>query len=1228
MYCTAETEDHMEHMKWKTRNGVSPQKLAKVYICCRPEDFADCFPAVADDILKLQNCALWYTDPSATVTSWDTHLDNLKQMNLIVLLVTEKFLTEPNHALDREFIFATQNHIPVLPLLQAPGLEKLFNEKCGHLQTLCRHTTDNTALLYDQKLEKQLKSALLDEGLTAQVRAAFDAYIFMSYRKKDRQYAQKLMELIHSDDSCRDVAIWYDEFLTPGEDFDDEIKRALEKGSVFALTVTPSLLEDGNYVMEQEYPNALALDKPIVAVEMQPTDGVALSDKFKGLDCCVDANNKASLQTAFRTALSSVPLKSKNDARHQFLMGLAYLNGIDVEIDYSYAQKLLLNASNAGIIEATDQLVYMYSSGKGVARDLSMATYWQKKLVEQCRHLFAQKTVHSTDSYTTLTAQLRRRATGIRLMVELLAMGELSYDCEDYNTCIPLFYEVFSVGKELGENSAEICQMMSAALTYLGHLYGFLDDHDQAVSHYEKSSTFLRKALQLKGIRIQNGEIQTDGQPLDAMELILLSDLCVNCCSVGDLWLQRANDEKSMPHVRTAEKHFMELYRYLLQPQLKNAYGGYPAQLATCYQRLGDIKRLYGQIEDACRLHSKAVSINKERMETAKINHDTEAYDDYALSCYFMGIALPGILGLEYLETARDIWGKLEKLLPEFSVYKERGEEVNQLITDLRIKLYSRKSYSPWLFNCYTPEAQSVLRGFLATGKHSLFLHCDGTVTARGLNSHRQCQTSAWKYEKLMAISAGDVTSWGLKENGTVIFQAGEDGSGLIHTYTEKHKNEPQFLSIESPNAEDMKSHIRSWSCVTDMDARGMGAALLADGQIVSTCHGPNKKWGLADGNHVGLACEDTRVAGITDQLAIVADHARFGLGIAPIDPPIKIMQKWTDITQIDMGKYCIVGLKKDGTVCVVDCSTVWRSALNPFHTQQSLPDPIDTAPLFFTDHWRTIVSVAAGNKHIVGLRSDGFVVACGNNDKGQCNVHDWCDIIAIAAQGDNTVGLRMDGSVVACGDNQYGQCDVAGIELFGLEHQLANRVEDILRIKNNLKKQVAAQPKAVSESKKTTLEPQVPTQKAPDVHKPAEQKKLSEDQKKQNEFLNALNDANNGNAKDMYQVARYYYEGRGTDIDIKKAEMWALRALDSDVLNVSSLLCDIYCHEKLPRPEQAVYWAKRAIEVGSIYAYRQLSTLYQSGYGVRKSRLRAWYYQRRYRLEFERLFKKPKKRR
>ena len=69
---------------------------------------------------------------------------------------------------------------------------------------------------------------------------------------------------------------------------------------------------------------------------------------------------------------------------------------------------------------------------------------------------------------------------------------------------------------------------------------------------------------------------------------------------------------------------------------------------------------------------------------------------------------------------------------------------------------------------------------------------------------------------------------------------------------------------------------------------------------------------------------------------------------------------------------------------------------------------------------------IAAGKSHTVGLKSDGTVVAIGDNYDGQCEINEWTDIIAIAAGESHTVGLKSDGTVVAVGNNHFNQCEVS----------------------------------------------------------------------------------------------------------------------------------------------------------------------------------------------------------
>ncbi len=378
----------MAQLKYKTRGMTDPAKKEKVYFCCHPDEFSQFFEEISDDILKRQNCAVWYRDEKDPYNE-EEHFHDLSRMQLFVMPVTTKLLNTKNRALDVDFRFAVDHHIPVLPLMQESGLIKQFSEKCGDLQYLDKFKRDDTAISYDEKLSRFLSDILVGDELAEKIRNAFDAYVFLSYRKKDRKYAQELMRLIHKNDFCRDIAIWYDEFLTPGENFNDSIREALEKSGLFVLAVTPNLVNETNYIMTTEYPMAKKENKPILPAELVPTDKDMLSEKYEDIPECTDARNPAALSDALLAAIKKMAIKESDDSpEHNFFIGLAYLSGIDVEVDHERALSLITSAAEAGVVEAQEKLASMYLSGDGVQRSFEKSIYWEQRLADSLYKIF------------------------------------------------------------------------------------------------------------------------------------------------------------------------------------------------------------------------------------------------------------------------------------------------------------------------------------------------------------------------------------------------------------------------------------------------------------------------------------------------------------------------------------------------------------------------------------------------------------------------------------------------------------------------------------------------------------------------------------------------------------------------------------------------------------------------------------------------------------------------
>ena len=259
----------MSYLSYHTRGNTSPQGKPKVYLLIDPPNEA-LAKAIADELLAAVNCAVFFR--KERIANESEHLATLSEMNLFVLPITTNFLTGNGEAYTVEFTFAQNAQVPILPLMQESGLDELFNQKCGDLQYLDKNRREPAALPYQEKLEKFLNAILVKDELAAKIRNSFDAYVFLSYRKKDRLHIKELMQLIHENDFCRDVAIWYDEYLTPGENFNETIAEALHNSEIVALAVTPNLVNEKNYVMTVEYPMAKNAHKTILPIELVKTD--------------------------------------------------------------------------------------------------------------------------------------------------------------------------------------------------------------------------------------------------------------------------------------------------------------------------------------------------------------------------------------------------------------------------------------------------------------------------------------------------------------------------------------------------------------------------------------------------------------------------------------------------------------------------------------------------------------------------------------------------------------------------------------------------------------------------------------------------------------------------------------------------------------------------------------------------------------------------------------------
>lgn len=167
----------------------------------------------------------------------------------------------------------------------------------------------------------------------------------------------------------------------------------------------------------------------------------------------------------------------------------------------------------------------------------------------------------------------------------------------------------------------------------------------------------------------------------------------------------------------------------------------------------------------------------------------------------------------------------------------------------------------------------------------------------------------------------------------------------------------------------------------------------------------------------------------------------------------------WNNIVSVDLYGTLTIGLQENGVAKIAGT-----------YNRQAIYD---------LDIWNDLIDIAAGEQFVVGLKSNGTVIADGHNGDGQLNVEDWNnvididagsrftvaltkdkqllfagyyrnqikdfdnhkeewkDVVSISASGSekggrgkgHTVGLKSDGTLVAVGDNTYGQCDFSNTE-------------------------------------------------------------------------------------------------------------------------------------------------------------------------------------------------------
>jgi len=323
---------------------------------------------------------------------------------------------------------------------------------------------------------------------------------------------------------------------------------------------------------------------------------------------------------------------------------------------------------------------------------------------------------------------------------------------------------------------------------------------------------------------------------------------------------------------------------------------------------------------------------------------------------------------------------------------------------------------------------------------HSLALKSDGSVVAwattePSFSSNERGQSTvpaglggvvavaAGSYHSLALKSDGSVVAWGSNGSGQSTVPAGL--SGVVAIASDNHnlalKSDGSVVAWGRNNyGESTVPVVAQGGVVAIVAGYDRSLALKSDGSVVA--------WGRNDYGQstVPVVAQDGVVAigaGVFHNLALKSDGSVVawggnccGLSTVPVEAQ-------GGVVAIAAGSYHSLALKSDGSV------VVWGSNLDG---QNTVPAGLGG-----------VVAIAS-DVHNLALKSDGTVVAWGYNDAGQVTGtplvvspytaiaspvtlggHMLSGVVAIEAGAYHSLALKSDGKVVAWGDNYFGQSTV-----------------------------------------------------------------------------------------------------------------------------------------------------------------------------------------------------------
>ena len=324
-------------------------------------------------------------------------------------------------------------------------------------------------------------------------------------------------------------------------------------------------------------------------------------------------------------------------------------------------------------------------------------------------------------------------------------------------------------------------------------------------------------------------------------------------------------------------------------------------------------------------------------------------------------------------------------------------------------KLVSILSILVILFSLGSCSIEGKTVSISASNYLAFALKSNGTVVPYGLDED-DTSTKDWKDVKKVVVGFNDLTY-----EVSVAAALTNDGKVLVNYYDFSAKS-GVFENTYDAETSGYYEKILECENVVDITTDGKFVYALKDnGEIVfDGISYLNEYYSLPEFNFSAFKDVKSISASTTFVVGLKNDGTAVSIGGTALGANVA---DFKDITAITTKDNYTIGIKTDGTVVATKC--IINDDEPDYIKLEKLNSYNKYGELDFED-WTDIKEIASGGSHTVGLKSDGTVVAVGNNNSGQCDVGEWTDIVDIEACSGFTLGLKADGTIVATKDSTF----------------------------------------------------------------------------------------------------------------------------------------------------------------------------------------------------------------